>query len=576
MLQVVLNCPRIREADWHPDYGITSRRNAKLLAVNPVRNRSPHPDSFAHSGSETTLTLFMLGNLDGWKQVDSFCEASPRSRGDDGWNPDFFAGIREGNRHAFTTSPLWIKLEAPPFRDTGLDYSAAILLFEFEVMNRAFHAVNGLAFQQLSFLDVGGNRKWGAFDAFMIVPAKDPSEKRRGALIGFESKLDRDISRHTDRFRFVNQIMRNLEAGFWLTHHERSLYREWDFHYVFVCPQSDFVFNSSYYSWLLKDMEGALASYKKVLEYHRVTQPQRYENFGNWAKSHTHRLHWCDLATVLTGDDPDFFSNYIISLNQPGVPREIGPATVTRLRRAGIVVDANEGRGPVATTTEARAGRLAVAPEQRIVLRGVDWWTYQRLAEAAGDQPVRLAYNRGVLELMSPGPLHEDYKTLLSRLVEAVAEELGIPCKGLGSTRWDRAEAERGLEADACYFLAPAKLAAAAHRSADAADYPSPDLAIEVDLRRGEVDRPAIYATLGVAEVWRFDGESLRIDRLGADGTYEERAESLFLPIPPGEVVRWVLHVDSTDHSAWGRQLRAWVRAELVARGGRPGDPAAG
>ncbi len=227
----------------------------------------------------------------------------------------------------------------------------------------------------------------------------------------------------------------------------------------------------------------------------------------------------------------------------------------------------------MATTTEAHDLGLKVAPEQRIVLRGIDWATYQRIAEAAGNRPIRLAYNQGELELMSPGPRHEDYNELLSRLVAEAAVEWGLPCKGLGSTRWDRAEANRGLEADACFYLTPEKLTASSHRSAKAEDYPAPDLAIEVDLRRVGIDRAAIYATLGVAEVWRFDGETLRIDRLRPDGAYEEHARSRFLPIASGEVRHWVLEADSADHSDWARRLRAWLRAERVTR---LGEPAAG
>ena len=119
---------------------------------------------------------------------------------------------------------------------------------------------------------------------------------------------------------------------------------------------------------------------------------------------------------------------------------------------------------------------------------------------------------------MIPGPLHEIYKSLLARLIETVTMELELPCRSLGSTHWDRPEAERGLEPDECYFLTAAKVAATRHRSKDVSDYPPPDLAIEIDMSRSEVDRAEIYATIGVPEVWRFDGEALRIDRLGTTG----------------------------------------------------------
>src|SRR5512135_2089851 len=114
----------------------------------------------------------------------------------------------------------------------------------------------------------------------------------------------------------------------------------------------------------------------------------------------------------------------------------------------------------MATTAPApvRSPHARGSVEQRITLRGVSWETYGRLVEEVGDRPVLKAYSRGVLELMTPGPLHEIYKSLLARLIETVTMELELPCRSLGSTHWDRPEAERGLEPDECYFLTAAKV----------------------------------------------------------------------------------------------------------------------
>ena len=94
------------------------------------------------------------------------------------------------------------------------------------------------------------------------------------------------------------------------------------------------------------------------------------------------------------------------------------------------------------------------------------------------------------------------------------------------------------------------------------------DLAIEVDVSPSKIDRPAIYAALRVAELWRFDGERKRpvIERLSEDGTYQTVDMSEFLPVRSEEVARWVLEEDRRAGSAWGRRLRAWARAELALR----------
>ena len=98
-----------------------------------------------------------------------------------------------------------------------------------------------------------------------------------------------------------------------------------------------------------------------------------------------------------------------------------------------------------------------------------------------------------------------------------------------------RRDVSCGLESDHCYYFLPEKLAqdsaAWERRSDDIADYPNPDLAIEVDDTPPQVDRAGIYAALRVAEVWRFDGDQLVIERLTPAGTYAAVDASGFLPV---------------------------------------------
>jgi Uma2 family endonuclease len=160
----------------------------------------------------------------------------------------------------------------------------------------------------------------------------------------------------------------------------------------------------------------------------------------------------------------------------------------------------------------------------------------------------------------------------LARFVDFTTDELEIPCIGLGQTTWKRPELDRGLEADDCYYFAPGKLAVAdaaiGRWAKDVAEYPNPDLAIEVDISASKIDRPAIYAAMRVAELWRFEGElkQIVIERLTDDGTYQAVEASQFLPVTAAEITRWVLEENRLAGSAWGQRLRAWVRAELLPR----------
>ncbi len=110
----------------------------------------------------------------------------------------------------------------------------------------------------------------------------------------------------------------------------------------------------------------------------------------------------------------------------------------------------------------------------------------------------------------------------------------------------------------------PVKLAAErearARGSEDPADYPVPDLAVEIDLSVPQVDRRSVYAALRVAEVWRFNGRLLLIEQLQADGSFTPAVSSRFLPIRADDVRRWLVDEDSTYELAWERRLSEWSR----------------
>lgn len=210
-------------------------------------------------------------------------------------------------------------------------------------------------------------------------------------------------------------------------------------------------------------------------------------------------------------------------------------------------------------------------PGERRVFRGVDWGFYVRLHELIGERPgLRIAFDGRDLEIMPSSGFHEDIGQFAWRLVEVTCEELEIESRSLGKTTWMRAEIQRGIEADVCFFFTPDKIAmiatAIARAAKEIAAYPNPDLAIEVDISGPRVDRPGIYAALRVPEIWRFRESGVTIERLTEQGTYADAGQSGLLPIRADEVARWVLHEDRSNLLDWKRRLRAWVRAELAGR----------
>lgn len=158
--------------------------------------------------------------------------------------------------------------------------------------------------------------------------------------------------------------------------------------------------------------------------------------------------------------------------------------------------------------------------ESRFVLQGVPWWTYVALRDALEDcAGLKLTYLEGTLELMRPSMLHEDAKTIIARLLEAWATERRIDLRGFGSTTFRREARQRGLEPDECYKLG--KLA----------EDSVPDIAIEVIVSSGVVDKMVVYAGLDVPEVWvwRPITGTIVVNRL-VDGGYRPQERSEVLP----------------------------------------------
>jgi hypothetical protein len=188
------------------------------------------------------------------------------------------------------------------------------------------------------------------------------------------------------------------------------------------------------------------------------------------------------------------------------------------------------------------------------VLLGIRWETFEAILNDLGDhRGVRLAYDGGRLEFMSPSRKHDQEKRLIGRMVEAFSEVARIPIGSGGSVTLRRPELAKGVEPDECYWIAH-EAAVRGRGELDFAVDPAPDL--------------AIYARLGVSEVWRFEDESLLIYALQPDGSYVLRADSPGLPrITPAVIERFIRLSTTTDETTWILAFRDWASEQIAARG---------
>lgn len=156
--------------------------------------------------------------------------------------------------------------------------------------------------------------------------------------------------------------------------------------------------------------------------------------------------------------------------------------------------------------------------DQFVVLHGVDWKTYCALRELFDGPGVRMTYLKGALEIMSPSRRREGYKKRIARLLELFALERSVALSGYGSTTFRKAASERGLEPDECYVL-----------DRELGDDDVPDIALEVVLSSGGINKLDVYWGLGVREVWFWHEGRFHLYELRAEG-YAPIARSALIP----------------------------------------------
>jgi Uma2 family endonuclease len=205
----------------------------------------------------------------------------------------------------------------------------------------------------------------------------------------------------------------------------------------------------------------------------------------------------------------------------------------------------------------------------RFVLDGVSFKTYQSLRadlDRSG-RHVRLAFDRGTLEIMSPISYeHERGSFLLSQLISAISVGLRLPIVGAKSTTFAREDLDGGVEPDECFYIANEPRVRFA-REINIPTDPPPDLAIEVDVSRSSLDKMSIYAALGVGEFWRLEDGKIHIFGLDEERAYREVNASLSFPfLTRDEIDQWLTRRDLMDQTTWFVAILDWVRDEIAPR----------
>ena len=203
--------------------------------------------------------------------------------------------------------------------------------------------------------------------------------------------------------------------------------------------------------------------------------------------------------------------------------------------------------------------QLDIPPGQRLLLHDVGWDEFEAiLAELGEHRGSRIAYDNGLLEVMAPSPEHEADKEIIGDLLKAILEELDREFWPLGSTTFKNKAMLKGIEPDQCFYIQN-EAAVRGKKRIDLTVDPPPDLALEVDVTSRT--RTDTYAALGVPELWRREGQTIRVYQLQS-GQYVEVQESPTFPDWPlqEQISRCVAQSQTEGRNKAMRAFREWIR----------------
>jgi Uma2 family endonuclease len=168
-----------------------------------------------------------------------------------------------------------------------------------------------------------------------------------------------------------------------------------------------------------------------------------------------------------------------------------------------------------------------------LVIYRFSWDDYERLLEDLRERPhLRVSYDQGKLEIMSPLPEHEEYARFIDDLVRAFSEAFDMKLQKYGAATWKRQRLARGVEPDACYYVANADRVIG-KRKFDLEFDPPPDIVVEIDITNESLNKFPIYAALSVPEIWRYDSNTVQFYELAGDNYREIFQSRSFAGLTP-------------------------------------------
>lgn len=204
----------------------------------------------------------------------------------------------------------------------------------------------------------------------------------------------------------------------------------------------------------------------------------------------------------------------------------------------------------------------------RIILYNISWQKFTSLLlDLAESCRVRMAYDNGVLEIMTPLPEHEYYQEIISDIIKDTAEILELDYECFGATTWKQELKKAGVEADNCfYFQNEAMIRGKLQLNLDRD--PPPDLALEIDITSKSLNRFPIYGRLGIPEIWCYESGEIQIYHLHGEEYQLETTSLVFPQLNIREIPSIIEKYRLLGRRAVRPAVREWVKEQINQRKG--------
>ncbi|MEH2001420.1 MAG: Uma2 family endonuclease [Nostoc sp.] len=161
--------------------------------------------------------------------------------------------------------------------------------------------------------------------------------------------------------------------------------------------------------------------------------------------------------------------------------------------------------------------KITTLQEQCFFLPGhYTWEEFEKLEALTVDAPgLRITYLDGCVEFMTLGEQHEAIKSVIAILLALYFFEKNINFFPVGSATRRAKEKGASFEPDESYYIGEKK--------------ENPDLAIEINITSGSIDKLEKYKRFQIPEVWFWENNQLSVYHLTNDN-YEQIPESQLLP----------------------------------------------